>query len=546
VHAGAVHNHLELLALELVRGVLYRRPIMKGPPMRTLFAPTLASTLALLLPACGTDPAEPGMDMMEEEQPPQGMLEVSIASSARIVRNQSIELDVTIKRDEHATGPVTVSVDDLPAGITAAPVTIGPDASTAMISLVAGADIALGTHVAATVRATADDGAAASASIDLRLTDKPGALDVSFANTGFVVESFVDQTHESYQSIIRQPSGKLVVAGENVSNYSYSLTRYDASGAIDPTFGTAGTGTITFPSGSTSVNEPVLVQRADGTLLLGTRGSSSSVVYAYTADGSPLLGYGNTSSSAVLDINNLGVHATFAGMTAAPDGGVYVASTAAGNFHVARLDAFGTLDSSFDGDGHLMIDLGGSDASAFVLTRPDGRIVVVGRSTAAYSRIGLAQLNPDGAPDTMFSGDGKAIIDYGASSAVYAAETLADGRVALLTEHSGRHLTFVDPAATIDEKKIADPAFSSWGLAIEGNDIYAIGISNGSVAAAKYFPDGTLDTSFGVSGVMGNDLMTNTIEIGYTAIQDDAGRLVIGGMAKPGADSEMMLARIWL
>ena len=48
---------------------------------------------------------------------------------------------------------------------------------------------------------------------------------------------------------------------------------------------------------------------------------------------------------------------------------------------IARVDADGTLDSGFDGDGKVMVDfsLGGTfDGGADALVRADGRIVAVG------------------------------------------------------------------------------------------------------------------------------------------------------------------------
>src|SRR5262249_24021387 len=80
----------------------------------------------------------------------------------------------------------------------------------------------------------------------------------------------------------------------------------------------------------------------------------------------------------------------------------------------------GDLDTTFNtsGKAEIYFDLGGSngDDGRAVAIQPDGKIVVVGaveRDSSNYD-FGISRLNPDGSPDTTFSGDGEATVSFDA------------------------------------------------------------------------------------------------------------------------------------
>ncbi|HEX3765392.1 MAG TPA: hypothetical protein VHW23_42145 [Kofleriaceae bacterium] len=81
-----------------------------------------------------------------------------------------------------------------------------------------------------------------------------------------------------------------------------------------------------------------------------------------------------------------------------------------------RLNADGTLDSSYGTGGMVRIDVGGfADNSRNLAILPDGRIVLSGggRPTADNVDGFIALLRPDGQPDTTFSPTGWTTIDLG-------------------------------------------------------------------------------------------------------------------------------------
>ena len=74
---------------------------------------------------------------------------------------------------------------------------------------------------------------------------------------------------------------------------------------------------------------------------------------------------------------------------------------------VVRYNADGSLDLTFGGgDGIATINTNptGSDAGRGIVVQPDGRILVVGNTTAAIGDIALSRLNADGSLDLSFGG----------------------------------------------------------------------------------------------------------------------------------------------
>ena len=508
--------------------------------MRTL----LASTLALLTTttfACGTDPA-PADPIMEEEPPQaeQGVITMQLGvTKIRVIRNAAVDMPVTITRDANATGPITVTLAGLPAGVTAAPVVIPAGATTAMVSLAANADIAQGTFATAQVNALADDGADALASVELHLTDKPGAVDLSFATDGRVLQS-LSSGHQAGSAIVRQPDGKLVVAGVDIDNNIYHVARYTEAGALDDSFAVEGILSI---AANATVAAPELVRRSDGSFLLGTKTLAGNVIYALDADGHWLNDYGDVTAAAVLTTATFGAYKA---MTVAPDGSAYVGGYLSGNMTVAHLTAAGDLDTQFDGDGIAIVDLGGTDGVRRIVVRPGGQIVIAGPSSTGVMRLGMAQLTTTGALDTNFSGDGKLIVDVGQSIDMRDMELLSDGRVALSAVMSSFSLLFVDGDGNVDIRS-GNEDDSMNGIIESNGSIYTTGMhATTDATVMKFSMTGVIDPTFGLGGIA----MTNFsagLDSGNAGVIDDQGRLVITGVSWPsGVKEHLLVARFWL
>jgi uncharacterized delta-60 repeat protein len=88
------------------------------------------------------------------------------------------------------------------------------------------------------------------------------------------------------------------------------------------------------------------------------------------------------------------------------------------DFTVLRLNTDGSLDTSFDTDGIATIAVGASsDTSKGVAIQPNGRIIVVGESyNGTNSDFALVRLNANGSLDTSFDTDGRVTAAVGTSA----------------------------------------------------------------------------------------------------------------------------------
>src|SRR5687767_5871832 len=96
------------------------------------------------------------------------------------------------------------------------------------------------------------------------------------------------------------------------------------------------------------------------------------------------------------------------------------------DFAVARYNTDGSLDTSFDSDGKLTTDFGSLEQAYAVDVQADGGIVVAGGSNTDFA---VARYNIDGSLDTSFDSDGKLTTDFGGSDFAYAATIQSDGKI---------------------------------------------------------------------------------------------------------------------
>ena len=186
----------------------------------------------------------------------------------------------------------------------------------------------------------------------------------------------------------------------------------------------------------------------------------------------------------------------------------------------------GDLDTSFGVGGKVITDFSGSnDEATAVALQPDGKIVVVGGSS--ISEIGglfaLARYLPNGTLDTTFGGDGRVTTDVGGGIA-HAVALQPDGKIVVAGSSTGPLTGLTDFAlARYLPSGTLDTTFGGTGLVTTdfgGFDDIAIAVmlqpdgkivvvgratSNPATghtdfALARYLPNGTLDTTFGDNG----------------------------------------------
>jgi uncharacterized delta-60 repeat protein len=99
----------------------------------------------------------------------------------------------------------------------------------------------------------------------------------------------------------------------------------------------------------------------------------------------------------------------------------------------ARLLPDGRPDNTFGGNGVVVLGFAGSPDD--VVVQPDGKVVLVGRAshpTTHEQHVGVFRLTAGGAPDTTFSGDGRAFTNRGTLGGDYetgSVDLAPDGRI---------------------------------------------------------------------------------------------------------------------
>jgi uncharacterized delta-60 repeat protein len=262
-----------------------------------------------------------------------------------------------------------------------------------------------------------------TANLDFALAryDPDGSLDETFDFDGRLRTDFFG-LDDLANAIALQPDGKIVVAGTARVGFdlSIALARYNADGILDTTFDLDGKAVV---AGFTGTAYGVLIQ-PDGKILVA--GSHFSLV-RFNADGSLDAAFGKNGKVAVDGF-------TANALVLQPDGKVIVAgftNRATGthdDFAVARFNNDGSPDQAFGSDGIAVTDFfGGGDIAWAVTLQSDGRIVAGGYAAVRFA---IARYNADGSLDATFDGDGRKTTDLpGFDEVVFGVAVQSDGKI---------------------------------------------------------------------------------------------------------------------
>ena len=267
-----------------------------------------------------------------------------------------------------------------------------------------------------------------TANIDFALAryNADGSLDNSFGIGGRVRTDFFG-LDDVANAVARQADGKIIAAGTARVGFDLriALARYNVDGSLDSTFD--GDGKAVTPDAS-GVAYGVVVQ-PDGKIVVA--GSNFALV-RFNVDGSLDTGFGKGGEFA---IRGFGATA----MTLQLDGKIVVAgsinsSGTGDDFAVVRVNSDGSLDKTFGSAGIVTTDFFGSGDVAWAVTlQPNGRIVAGGYAADSLStgpHFGVARYDADGSPDLTFDGDGRTSTDFpGFDEVAFGVAVKADGKI---------------------------------------------------------------------------------------------------------------------
>lgn len=328
-----------------------------------------------------------------------------------------------------------------------------------------------------------------------------GDLDSSFGSGGKVTTP-VGSGRDLAQAMALQTDGKIVVAG--YARNDFALVRYNPNGTLDATFGTGG-----------KVITPI--------------GTGVDEAYAIVIQ---------------------------------PDGRIVAAGRAGSNFAAARYNPDGSLDSTFGNGGKVITDVSDFGIAEAVAVQNDGKIVVAGWSGSSPARYVVVRYNVDGSLDQTFGSAGRVFVTVGTSGLGGLAHTLAlqtDGRIIVAGDVSfdaGQTTPFKFSLVRLTAAGALDASFGSGGtvateiIAGGASRIYDVavqpdgkilasgcstapGSGDSDTAVARYNANGSLDTSFGASGIASTRVGTIASEGEAICLQVN-GKIVVAGSSYSG------------
>lgn len=409
----------------------------------------------------------------------------------------------------------------------------------------------------------------------------PSGLDPTFGTGG----KLFDAELPGARAVVVQGSGRIVVLA------GMSLVAYDASGARDARFGTAGVVPVSFQGGGGEEAYGLALQ-PDGKLLVTGRARAAvnlpfrMAVRRFDADGTPDAGFGTGGLATIDPYASLGAdsrnHYAYRALVA-PDGRILVAGVATllssttelrTNTAVVRLLADGRLDPSFAGTGSNTMDLGGDDWAEALALQSDGKVVTGGRAIGAGVNIvvGLARFRADGQLDTGSprlpehygrDGSGFSTFDPGGVGAGGVQDMLmGSGDAPLLVVPMPKpHATLPsavqfglvqassdgDPV-TVRTLSLGPDSDVPRALARQADGrLLVVGSASSATVTdfgiVRYGADLTLDTSFGTNGMLKVDFYGALDAAAAVAVQPD-GRIVVAGVARNGSSNRLALVRV--
>lgn len=341
----------------------------------------------------------------------------------------------------------------------------------------------------------------------------PGGLDPSFGNAGMAFFDYANSSGDRATSVAIQPDGKILAAGDIHIGFGPLLVRFRQDGSLDDSFGNGGF-LSQFELALHSISA-VAVQ-LDGKIILAGKMpndfSSGGFVYVCRRmpNGAADLSFVGIHGCRLLKWENNTAEALLGAMALQADGRIVVVGTSVtsnpnfSNFGIARINATGTMDTTFSGDGKLVTGFpdvqgsGRSFANAVAVNLVSGKVAVAGHMVgiSGDDNFAVKVLLSDGSLDTSFN-----------QSILF----------------PGRSTDFVGG----DDR--------AYGVTFQGSKVIVAGVadfpnSDRDFALAKYNSNGTLDNGFGFGGRLATTFSVSVDSAAAITLQPD-GKIIAAGIA---------------
>jgi uncharacterized delta-60 repeat protein len=419
-----------------------------------------------------------------------------------------------------------------------------------------------------------------------------GSLDAGFGTEGTVTTNIPGPSLVFTPSLAVDPAtGKVVVAAQadiitstGSPDEVFTVTRYNADGSLDTSFGTGGTAETDFQAnfGPSSLSQVAGVAVLPGgkIVLAGevslAQGTGFGLV-RFNPDGSLDTTFG-TGGEVFTNVGPSGL-AVPAGLVVDPaTGKVVVAGTSVDfstgfseDFALVRYNTNGSLDSTFGTGGIVTTNFGNFTAagSAGVALTPGGQIALAGTffGVSGNQEVLVARYNTNGSLDSGFGTGGSVFTDFPQSTTPVVAGVAVDPNTSKIVV-AGTTQTFSTGfiedffVSRYNTNGSLDSAFGSGGIVTTdfgtGNPAIASGVvvqpdskivvvgtvenssigpSSDEFAVVRYNKNGSLDGSFGTGGVVLTSFGANAPATASAVALAPNGDILVVGIVFDPADA---------
>ncbi len=374
-----------------------------------------------------------------------------------------------------------------------------------------------------------------------------GSLLSAFGTSGFSLVS-----HGSLDvaaAVAIQSDGKIVTAGETKSSTGTAemiSTRMTPAGVLDPTYGNGGIVTVDI-NGSSCAN--ALVIQPDGKIVLAGAGNGNGALDFAAVRLLPNGALDTSFGTGGVTTVPIGSYAIANGIVLQPDGKLALggaATVSQNEAAIARLNADGTLDTSFGGGGTATVPL--PSAAWGIGLQGDGKLVLAGQQTSSGTQAYMAaRFTASGAADTGFGSQGVVTLPVGSWAQANGIGIQPDGRIVI--SGSAWSSTVVAATVRLNSDGSKDQSFGTGGLsevpyggAMNGLTIQGDGhivLAMTGAAAIRLNPNGGADTSFGSAGVATARIGTTSDAANGVAVNPATGEVVLAGTAIVGGQGKL-------
>ena len=342
-----------------------------------------------------------------------------------------------------------------------------------------------------------------------------GEIDNNFGNNGLAITSHLglSKDNQAICSLI-QNDGKIVSAGFSGApgNDDFTLFRYNNNGELDNTFGYDG-----------GTSNEVLIHSNDNRIFsIASQKDGKIIAAGYANNGTDDdFALARYNENGLLDVSfgNQGVVITPIGSSnerirsvELQDDGKIITAGFSNNgtdddFIIVRYDSVGNIDNSFGTNGIVTMQFFIWDEVAIsAVIQSDGKIIVAGyANNGAEDDFALVRLNPNGSLDNTFGIGGYVVTETG----------IYNERIRSI--------------ALQDDGKIIAVGYSNNGL-------------NNDFAILRYKTNGSLDSTFGINGVVKTPIGIENDAANGCTIQSD-GKILAAGVTNLSGKNNCAIVR---